>query len=122
MVIGAIVLQGFLTLYYLFSGSAKIVGAKYWTAMFEHLKLPQWFRVVAGVVQLIGAAVLIIGYWNVGVIAWASIWLGVTMLVACLFHVRMKDPIGKLGPAVLFAVLNIALVTLTAGNLILPFA
>lgn len=66
MVVLSIVLQSLLILYYVFSGSAKVAGAKYWVDIFNNLGLPQWFRVVTGFVQLLGAAVLIVGYWNAG--------------------------------------------------------
>lgn len=118
----SIVLQSLLTLYYVFSGVAKIAGAKYWVEMFKHLGLPQWFRVVTGFVQLAGAVVLIIGYWFTGALAWAGIWLGITMLLACFTHFRVKDPIGKTAPAFVFAVLNIILIIINADNLLYPFS
>jgi uncharacterized membrane protein YphA (DoxX/SURF4 family) len=103
------VLQTLLILYYLFSGISKIAGVKYWADIFEHLGLPAWFRVVTGLVQLVGAAGLIIGFWYADAVAWAAIWLGVTMLFAILAHLRVKDPFGKTAAAVVFAVLNIGL-------------
>jgi hypothetical protein len=122
MLILSIVLQSLLVAYYVFSGVAKIAGVNYWADMFEHLKLPQWFRVVTGFVQLIGAAALIAGYWYAGAVAWAGIWLGITMLLACLTHVRVKDSLGKTTPALVFAVINAALIIINAGALAHPFA
>ncbi|GIO64206.1 DoxX family protein [Paenibacillus cineris] len=122
MAIFTIVLQSLLIAYYLFSGTAKMIGAKYWADMFEHLRLPQWFLKVTGLVQLAGAAVLIVGYWYTGLVAWAGVWLGVTMLVASLVHIRTKDPIGKTAPALFFAVLNVALILANAGQMLQPFA
>jgi hypothetical protein len=115
----SIVLQSLLIMYYVFSGVAKIIGAKYWVDMFKHLVLPQWFRVVTGFVQLAGAAVLLAGFWSAGAVAWAGIWLGITMLIACLLHFKVKDPIGKTAPAFVFVVMNIALIIIHAGDL--PF-
>jgi uncharacterized membrane protein YphA (DoxX/SURF4 family) len=122
MSIFSIVLQSLLTLYFVFSGVSKIAGAKYWVDIFKNLGLPQWFRVVTGFVQLVGAAVLIIGYWFAGAVAWAGIWLGITMLLACLTHFRVKDPIGKTMPAVVFAMLNIILILINADDLLHPFS
>jgi hypothetical protein len=122
MAMFTIVLQSLLIAYYLFSGTAKMIGAKYWAEMFEHLHLPQWFLKVTGLVQLAGAAALIAGYWYTGLVAWAGVWLGVTMLVASLVHIRTKDPIGKTAPALFFAVLNIALIFANAGQMLQPFA
>ncbi|MBB6670235.1 DoxX family protein [Cohnella nanjingensis] len=122
MTVLSIVLQILLILYYLFSGTAKVVGAKYWSEMFQHLGLPQWFRVVTGFVQLAGAAVLIVGYWYAGAIGWAGIWLGVTMVAAFFVHLKAKDPIGKSSPALVFATINIVLIVIHADELIHPFA
>jgi len=122
MYIFSVILQSLLVLYYAFSGGAKIIGAKYWIDIFEQIKLPQWFRVVTGFVQLIGAILLIIGYWIGGSVAWAGIWLGITMILACFAHIRVKDSLGKMAPALMFAVLNITLVILNAVHLQHPFS
>ncbi|RAR42134.1 DoxX family protein [Paenibacillus sp. MDMC362] len=121
MTIFSIVLQSLLILYYLFSGSAKVIGAKYWVDIFNTLRLPQWFRIVTGLVQLVGAIVLIIGYWVEGAVAWAGIWLGITMLVAVLAHIRVKDQFGKTVTPVVFLVFIIILTMLNADNLLLSF-
>ncbi|KQL50388.1 hypothetical protein AN964_22230 [Heyndrickxia shackletonii] len=122
MFIFSVILQSLLVLYYAFSGVAKIIGAKYWVDIFNQIQLPQWFRVVTGFVQLIGALLLIIGYWVGGPIAWAGIWLGITMILACFAHIRVKDSFGKTAPALMFAVLNIILVILNVDYLQHPFS
>ncbi|PYI56919.1 DoxX family protein [Paenibacillus flagellatus] len=109
MIVLSIVLQSLLVAYYVFSGFAKLAGVKYWVDIFNNLRLPQWFRAVTGIVQLLGAAVLIWGYWNAGAIAWGGIWLGMTMLAAFLAHVRVKDSFGKSVPPVVFLVLIVLL-------------
>lgn len=119
MTIFSIALQSLLIAYYIFSGTAKMLGVKYWTDIFENLKLPKWLLLVTGVVQLIGAAVLIVGYWYVGAVTWGAIWLGITMLVACLMHLRAKDTFGKTAPALVFAVLNIILIVINAETIII---
>lgn len=43
--------------------TAKIAGAQYWIDIFNNLRIPQWFRVITGIVQLVGVAVLVRGYW-----------------------------------------------------------
>ncbi|WP_123042496.1 DoxX family protein [Cohnella candidum] len=113
----SIVLQSLLLAYYLFSGTAKVVGAKYWVDIFEHLGLSQKFRVTTGFVQLIGAAALIAGYWLTWATPWASVWLSVTMLVACFVHVKVRDPIGKTAPALVFALLNLTILSMHASEL-----
>ncbi|MBM7564972.1 DoxX family protein [Paenibacillus sacheonensis] len=118
----SLVLQSLLTAYYLFSGGAKIAGAKYWTDIFTNLGLPQRLRTITGLVQLIGAASLIIGYWYEGAIGWAGIWLGVTMLGACLAHVRVKDPAGKTAPALVFMALILVLTLVNTDGMLHPFS
>ncbi|WLD93307.1 DoxX family protein [Alkalihalobacillus sp. AL-G] len=122
MTVISIVLQSLLAAYFAFSGIAKVIGAKYWADIFDNLKLPQWFRSVTGFVQLIGATVLVIGYWYEGVVVWAGIWLGITMLLACLAHLRVKDPFGKTAPAILFLVLVLTLFVMNANDLVLPLS
>jgi hypothetical protein len=122
MSILSIVLQTLLIFYFVFSGVSKITRAKYWVEIFKHLGLPHWFRVVTGFVHLVGAAVLIIGYWYAGALAWAGIWLAITMLLACLAHFRVRDPIGKAVPAFVFAVISIILISINTDNLQHPFS
>lgn len=114
----ATVLQTFLALYYLGSGIGKIAGAKFWLEAFARLKLPPWLRIVAGAVQLVGAIALVAGYWSPGLVVWAGVWLGVTMLIACAAHLRVRDRVGIALPgalfssAVAFVLFNAALVAL----------
>lgn len=122
MTILSIVLQSLLILYYIFSGAAKVIGAKYWVDIFNTLRLPLWFRILTGFVQLVGAIALIIGYWVEGAIAWAGIWLGITMLLAVLAHIRVKDQFGKTVTPVVFLVIIIILTTINLDGLIHSFS
>ncbi|MFE6074218.1 DoxX family protein [Paenibacillus sp. NPDC057886] len=63
MSIVSITLQTLLILMFLMASSGKLRGAKTPIEEFEKLRLPQWFRVVTGIVELVSAAALIIGYW-----------------------------------------------------------
>ncbi|WP_188455718.1 DoxX family protein [Virgibacillus oceani] len=122
MMVFSIILQSLLVIYFGFSGVSKVAGVKYWVDIFEHLKLPQWFRAVTGVVQLIGAAVLVIGYWSAEFVILAGIWLGITMLIACFAHFKVKDPIGKTAPAFVFFVLISTLLILNLEDLLHVFS
>ncbi|MBB6634246.1 DoxX family protein [Cohnella thailandensis] len=117
MFIFSIVLQSLLLAYYLFSGTAKVVGAKYWADIFAHLGLSRGFRVLTGFVQLAGAAALLAGYWYGWATAWAGVWLGITMLAACLVHLKARDSFGQTAPALVFAVLNIVILTINWSDL-----
>ncbi|MBS4172161.1 DoxX family protein [Bacillus sp. FJAT-49736] len=117
MFIFSIIIQSLLLAYYLFSGTAKVIGAKYWADIFAHLGLSQRLRVVTGIIQLIGAVALSAGYWYNGATAWAGVWLGVTMLVAILIHLKVRDSFSKIAPALVFAALNIIIVSINANHL-----
>lgn len=122
MSILSIILQSFLILAFSNAGVSKIVGAKRHVEMFHHLRLTNWFRVVTGSVQLVGVAGLIIGYWYPGMAAWAGIWLGITMLLGCLAHFKVKDPISKVVPAFILTVIPITLIFINADVLQHPFS
>ncbi|MBB6731429.1 DoxX family protein [Cohnella zeiphila] len=109
-----VVLQSFLLVAMAFGGASKLAGGKNFVEMFDSLQLPQWFRAVTGVVQLAGAAGLVIGYWDREVAAWAGIWIGITMLVACLSHLRVKHPVSQAVPAFVITLIAAALVVVQA--------
>lgn len=110
MLIISVILQSFLLVTLTFAGGSKLAGAKNFVEMFESLKLPQWFRLVTGLVQLAGAVGLVIGYWHLAVATWAGIWIGITMLVACLLHLRIKHPFGQAMPSLIITLIAAALV------------
>ncbi|WP_258881709.1 hypothetical protein [Paenibacillus sp. sptzw28] len=51
-----------------------------------------------------------IGYWNPVAAAWAGLWIGITMLVACLLHFRVKHPVGSAAPAFMITLIAATLV------------
>lgn len=114
MYIVFVILQSFLLVTMTFGGATKLTGSKNFVDMFDSLRLPQWFRVVTGIVQLAGAAGLVIGYWDREVAAWAGIWIGFTMLVACLSHFRVKHPVGQAMPSLFITLIAVALVIVQA--------
>lgn len=122
MYIISIILQSFLLVAMAWGGGSKLAGSKNFVELFESVQLPQWFRVVTGFVQLVGAAGLVIGYWYPAAAAWAGIWIGITMLVACLSHLRVKHPAGKVAPALVITLIAAALVVVNAYGMPHPFA
>jgi len=91
MEITALVLKGMLAFIFIAAGSSKVLGSKMHRENFERWRLPQWFRVVTGVVELVGAALLIIGFWQNDYAAAGALLLGVTGIGGVLTHVRVKD-------------------------------
>lgn len=112
MTIVTIVLQSLLSFAFLFSGLSKIAGAKMQVEVFEHVKLPQWFRVVTGVLMLAGVAGLVAGFWHEGVLSLAALWIACIMLGAVLSHVRVRDSFKQLFPALLLFILLLVLFSL----------
>ncbi|MGO4183340.1 DoxX family protein [Paenibacillus sp. TAF43_2] len=113
----AIVLQSWLLFSMAFFGGSKIAGAKHQVELFDSIKLPQWFRVITGYVQIVACIGLIVGYWYAGIAAWTALLVGVMMLLACLTHFRVKHPIGKIFPAILNLLIAAAVVLLYADEL-----
>ncbi|WRP04543.1 DoxX family protein [Rossellomorea aquimaris] len=85
------VLQGLLAAMFFMAAVGKLTGSNMHRGVFDHLRLPQWFRVVTGLVELTGAALLVIGYWQETFIVPGSLVLGVTAFGGMLAHIRVKD-------------------------------
>ncbi len=122
MIILSIILQSWLLFSMAFFGGSKIAGAKHQIELFETVKLPQWLRVVTGYLQIAGAIGLIAGYWYPGIAGWAAMGIGAMMAAACLSHLRVRHPIGKLVPALLNLLIAVAVVLLFADEWSHPFA
>jgi uncharacterized membrane protein YphA (DoxX/SURF4 family) len=117
MYILTIIFHSWLLFSMAFFGGSKIVGAKHQVDLFDSIKLPQWFRVITGYVQIVGCLGLIIGYWYPTIAAWTGVLIAIMMLVACLSHVRVKHSFGKMFPAILNLFIALVLVFLYADEL-----
>jgi putative oxidoreductase len=114
----SIVLQIVLAIAFLMGGGMKIAGSKMHVESFQHLRLPQWFRVVTGLVEFVGAAAMIIGVWRHSWAAWAGIWLGITMLGAIFAHVRVKDTLKQMAPAIVLFILSVVVLLIRSPELL----
>ncbi|MBB6672681.1 DoxX family protein [Cohnella nanjingensis] len=112
----AIVLEGLLGLMFAMAGIMKIAGAKMHVDNFNHWGLPQWFRVVTGLVELVGAAVLVVGIWVPSWAAWGGLLLGLTMLAGVAVHLRVRDKAAATMPAVVLLVLAAAIVAIQSAE------
>lgn len=117
MEILAIVLQSLLALAFLGGGVTKLIGQKMHVDNFVRWRLPQWFRIVTGLVEIAGAAALIVGYWEPSWAAWGALWLGFTMLCGVLVHLRVRDKAKEMLPSVVLLVLAVVLALLLWSDL-----
>ncbi|MBP3961594.1 DoxX family protein [Paenibacillus lignilyticus] len=113
----AIILQSWLLFSMAFFGGSKLAGAKHQVDLFDSVRLPQWFRVITGIVQIVACVGLIIGYWSAGYAALAGILVGVMMIAALIAHLRVKHPFAKLFPALLNLLIAAGVVSLYADDL-----
>jgi putative oxidoreductase len=87
----SLILQILLVLMFLMAGIGKFAGSKMHIENFDKWRLPQWFRTVTGIVEILGAVALIIGFWEPSWVAVGALWLGIISLGGILTHVRIKD-------------------------------
>jgi len=85
------ILQGILAIMFLFAGFGKVTGIKMHVEAFNHLRLPQWFRFVTGIVELAGAALLIVGYWASTFATAGALIFSITGVGGISSHIRVKD-------------------------------
>jgi putative oxidoreductase len=110
MHVTAIILQIVLGLVFLMAGFSKVSGAKQLVESFEHLKLPQWFRTITGLLQLVGVAALIAGIWVTNAAVFGGAWIAIIMFGAIVSHVRVKDSFAKMGAPIVLLILALLVV------------
>jgi putative oxidoreductase len=111
-----IVLQGLLAIMFLMAGLGKIMGSKTHVDGFNHWRLPQWFRIVTGIVEFAGAAALVIGYWEPSWIAAGALLLAVTAIGGVLVHRRVRDSFKQTFPIVMLGVLSVIVFVLAVSD------
>ena|SRR6266850_998862 len=79
-VVGAWIVQGLLAAAFLAAGGAKLAGVPTMVQVFDQIGMGQWFRVVSGLVEVIGAVALVVP----GFAALGAAGLGATMFLAVL--------------------------------------
>jgi len=110
--IGAWMLQGIIAAAFLAAGAAKLAGVPFMVDLFAQIGIGQWFRVVTGVVEVVGAVALLFpGLASIG-----ALWLGSTMVGAVATHlfVLHTSPV----PAIVLGVLNALVVYLRRDELV----
>lgn len=91
----AYVFQAMLILIFAMAGIGKVGCSKMHVESFEKWRLPQWFRVFTGIVEIVGAALLLIGYWAPNYAMIGAFVLGITAIGGTITHWRVKDSIRE---------------------------
>ncbi|MDF2646985.1 MAG: hypothetical protein K0Q73_2790 [Paenibacillus sp.] len=105
----SIIIQIILALGFLMFGAAKL-GSKQMVDEFTRYGMPQWFRVITGLLEIAGAALLVAGIWNDSLIAIGGLLLAVIMAGAVITHLRIKDPVSKIGMPIILLILTLVIV------------
>ncbi len=110
--IGAWTLQAIIAAAFVAAGAAKLAGVPFMVDLFAQIGLGQWFRVVTGVVEVVGAVALLVP----GLASLGALWLGGTMVGAVATHVFVlhTSPV----PAIVLGVLNALVVYLRRDELV----
>ncbi|GGH22306.1 hypothetical protein GCM10008013_20680 [Paenibacillus segetis] len=117
MDIVSMVLQAVLGLMFLMAAVGKISGSKMHVENFKKWRLPQWFRVVTGIVELVGAAAMIVGFWEQSWAAVGALILGVTSIGGILTHIRVKDSLKQTFPIIFLGVVSFVVFFLNVAHL-----
>jgi putative oxidoreductase len=109
--LGSWALQGLVAAAFLAAGGAKLAGVPFMVQLFNQIGVGQWFRIVTGVVEIIGAVALLYpGLASIG-----GLWLGGTMVGAVAAHLLIlhTSPV----PAIFLGTLSAAVVYLRRDEL-----
>ncbi len=110
-IIAAWIAQGLLAAAFLAAGGAKLAAVPMMVQIFDQIGFGQWFRIVTGLVEVVGAVALLIpGFAVVG-----AAWLGATMFFAVLTHLVVLH--SSPAPALVLLALNVLVVWLRRDQL-----
>lgn len=101
----SIAIQGILILMFLMAGIGKLSGGKVYQNTFTHLRLPQWFRVVTGIIELVAALLLIAGFWKEDYAIFGALVIVITAIGGAFSHIRVKDGLKETFMIVLLGII-----------------
>ena len=111
----AAILQVVLALVFAGAGLTKLIGVQMQVANFERYGYPQWFRLVTGAIEALGAIGMVVGLFEEDIAIAAAVLLGVTMVGAAYTDLRRSPPPTVVAPLVLLA-LNVAIIALRLAD------
>ena len=106
-------LQVLLSLAFLASAILKLAGAA--DDMREHLGIAPWFWILTALVEIVGAAGMLVGIRFPRLAAPAGLWIAALMGGALVAHLRAGDPFTSMVPAAVYLVLALAVAVMRAG-------
>ena len=106
-------LQVLLSLAFLASAILKLTGAA--DDMREHLEIAPWFWILTALVEIVGAAGMLVGIRFPRLAAPAGLWIAALMGGALVAHLRAGDPFTSMVPAAVYLVLALAVAVMRAG-------
>jgi putative oxidoreductase len=96
MATAIIVVQVVLGLLFVLIGSMNVAGMKMFVENFRRFGYPQWFRIVTGLLEVLGGIGLLIGIWLPWLAELASAGLTLVMLGAFVTEVRTRESLQKI--------------------------
>lgn len=85
-------------------------NAKNMKEEFEVYGLPAWFMIVIGFFKVTLAVALVAGIWYPGLTNFAAGGIAAFMLAAVVMHIKVKDPLKKSLPALIFLILSLLII------------
>lgn len=110
--LGAWALQVVVAAAFFAAGAAKLADVPFMIQIFDQIGVGQWFRIVTGVVEIVGALALVYP----GIAAIGGLWLGFTMVCAVAIHVFVLH--SSPAPATVLLALNALIVYLRRDELV----
>lgn len=107
----SIVLQVILALGFIYFGYLKFTSEDM-VKGFEHFGYTDSFRIFTGIVEIVGALLLIIGIWIKPVAFIGALLLAITMIGAILTHIKIKDEFKNMIMPIILFILNVIVVSL----------
>lgn len=96
---------GLLTLMFLFAGVTKLTGMEMHVVSFDNWGLPQWFRSIVGVLEVVGAVLVIIPTTREkGAIILIALMLGATLV-----HLKAGETSALAAPLIAIALAGFVL-------------
>jgi putative oxidoreductase len=106
-------LQVLLSLAFLASAILKLAGAA--DDMREHLEIAPWFWILTALVEIVGAAGMLVSIRFPRLATPAGLWIAALMGGALVAHLRAGDPFTSMVPAAVYLVLALAVAVMGAG-------